>query len=58
MQFDQEKYIEEIAQDMAKRATLRWEEIQIEKATTEQLQKAIEMLNKELKIRQKKSPSK
>ena len=57
MRLDKNKYIEEIAQDMAKRAHLRWEELQVENATVEQLRNAIQMLNRELKKRQKKPPS-
>jgi len=50
MKFDK-FYIEEFAQDLALKAHLRWEEIQVEKATTEQLQKAKEMIEKELNKR-------
>lgn len=46
-----ESYIEEFAQDLALKAHLRWEEIQVEKAATEQLQKAKEMIEKELNKR-------
>lgn len=42
------KSIEEIAQDMALKAHIRWEEIQVEKATTEQLLKAKEIIDNEL----------
>lgn len=45
--------VEGIAQDMARKATLRWEEIQVEKATTEQLQKAKKMIDEELNKRLK-----
>ena len=40
--------IEEYAQQMALKAQLRWEEIQVEKATTEQLLKAKAFIEKEL----------
>ena len=43
--------VENIAQDMVRKATLRWEEIQVEKATTEQLQKAKKMIDDELNKR-------
>ena len=42
------KSIEEIAQDMALKAHIRWEEIQVEKATTEQLLKAKQIIDNEL----------
>lgn len=51
MKFDKDAYIEKIAQDMSLKAHIRWEEIQVEKATTEQLLKAKEMIEKELKKR-------
>lgn len=51
MKFDETSYIEELAQSLALKAHLRWEEIQVEKATTEQLQKARETIEKELNKR-------
>ena len=42
------KSIEEIAQDMALKAHIRWEKIQVEKATTEQLLKAKQIIDNEL----------
>ena len=46
--------VEEIAQDMALKAHIRWEEIQLEKATTEQLIKVKAMIEKELNERKDK----
>ena len=42
------KSIEEIAQVMALKAHIRWEKIQVEKATTEQLLKAKQIIDNEL----------
>ena len=53
MKFDENSYIEELAQDLALKAHLRWEEIQVEKATTEQLQKTKRIIDKELTKRNK-----
>ena len=45
------KSIEETAQDMARKVYIRWEELCVESATTEQLLKAQEFIQKELKKR-------
>lgn len=58
MKFDKKSYIEELAQDLALKAHLRWEEIQVEKATTEQLIKAKEMIENELVKRRIKEQTK
>ena len=49
--FPRFKTVEEIAQDMARKATLRWEELQLEKATTAQLIHAKLAIEEELKRR-------
>ena len=43
--------VEEFAQDYAKRVQLRWEEIQVENASTEALLKCKEKIDNELKKR-------
>lgn len=51
MKLDKDTYIEKIAHDLALKAHIRWEEIQIKNATTEQLLKAKETIEKELNKR-------